>query len=154
MAVTRPRNFKITRNATLMTFASAADGKQVLAVDTNDIHSACRTDVLVYGLKQLISDSAANAGDKVAAMKERYASIVDGTFKLGDRVPGGLVMQDTFNAARTVGWMKKLDDAAAKDAWKKLTDAMRARIMAMPEVLELLAAAHPNADDELDSMFE
>jgi hypothetical protein len=158
MASVRPRNFAIVRSApNLGRFNTADNGVQVCAFDLNAIHPNCTIDVMFYGVKQLLADNAAGEttiAGKSAAVVARWKSLVDGTFKLGERIASGLVMADTFNAARTVGWRKSIDDSAARDEWKKLSDLMRARIAAMPEVIAKLAESHPQADSELESMFE
>lgn len=154
MATTRPRLFKITRNGPVGSFATADAGRFVMRFDVREIADKCKEDVLFYGVKQLLADRAASVMDKAETMKAVWAKIVDGTFSLAERAPSGLVMSDTFHAARSVGlWKDKADDVAKED-WKKLTDMMRARIAAREDVIAILAANHPNSEEELDSMFE
>lgn len=154
MANVRPRNFKITRNGPVGSFATADAGKFVMQFDIREVHEKCIADVMFYGVKQLLADRVASVADKAEGMKAVWAKLVDGTFSLAERAPSGLVMADTFYAARSVGLWKGVADDVAKEQWKKLTDMMRARIAARPDVIEILAKAHPNSEEELDSMFE
>ena len=153
----RPRVFSITKQNGRISFNDAGDGRQYLVAGIRDIGEGSADDVMVYGLTQIILDAGATndgLGDRLKKMRERWDAIQAGTGRIGERIASGLVMADTFRAARAVGLWRKMTDDEARDAWKKLTDFGRAQVAGKPEVIAEMAKSRPDAESELDSMFE
>lgn len=153
----RPRVFSVVKENGRVAFNDAVNGRQYLTIGIADVHEKSLPDVVVYGLTQAILDAGAtNEGitDRVRKMQARALAIKDGAWHIGERVASGLVMAATFAAARAVGLWRSKTDAEARDAWKELSDGMRAKVAGQPDVIAELAKTQPDAGAELESMFE
>jgi hypothetical protein len=140
-----------------ISITGAANGYQYLNMGLSEIHEKSLDAVLSYGLVQCVVDAGAgkgSSGEKIAAMKARWEAIRGGTYQMGERLSSSLVMGAVFAAARGVGLWRELEEGPAREKWKGLTDIMRARVAAREDVIAAMANGEPDAEDELDSMFE
>lgn len=147
--MTTKTKMRVVESAGTLVWSDRVSGREVFRFDMADVAPALHDAVFAYGVKQIIADGAAGAGDPAAAMRARAMILQDGTW--GTRAPR-FPDADVWAAMVALGMTKDAQDK--RDKWAALKPAERAAIGRKPEIAEWVAARAPEVDtDDLIANF-